>query len=163
MTNIHKTAIIEDGANISNNAIIGPYCTIGKDVKIGCNTVLKSHIVVEGSTIIGENNIIYPFSTIGLNPQDLKFSNENSRLIIGNNNVIREHVTIHKGTKDGIMEAIIGDNCLLMVGVHIAHDCVIANNVILANNATLAGHVEIQDNVIIGGLSAIHQFVKIGK
>lgn len=163
MTNIHKTAIIEKGADIANSAIIGPYCTIGKDVKIGNNSILKSHIIIEGSTIIGENNLIYPFSTIGTNPQDLKFNNEDSRLIIGNNNTIREHVTIHKGTKDGIMETRIGNNCLLMVGVHIAHDCIINNNVILANNATLAGHVEIQDNVIIGGLSAIHQFVKIGK
>lgn len=159
---IHNTAIISPKANIGQNVEIGPYCIIGDEVEIADNTILKSHIVVEGNTKIGKNNIIYPFVTIGLAPQDLKFKGEKSQVIIGDNNSIRENVTIHLGTKDGAMVTKIGSNCLLMVGAHIAHDCVIGNNVILANNATLAGHVEVGNNVIIGGLSAVHQFVRIG-
>jgi acyl-ACP--UDP-N-acetylglucosamine O-acyltransferase len=114
------------------------------------------------NTKIGKNNTIFPFDVIVVDPQDLKFQGEESQIIIGDNNKIREHVTIHLGTKDGAMVTKIGNNCLLMVGVHIAHDCLIGNNVILANNATLAGHVQVGDNVVIGGLSALHQFVRIG-
>lgn len=160
---IHSTAIVHDGAVLGQNVEIGPYCIVGEFVKIGDNTILKSHVVVEGDTQIGRNNIIFPFAVIGVVPQDLKFAGEKSRLIIGDNNTIREHVTLHLGTKDGAMETIIGNKCLLMVGVHIAHDCVVGNNVILANNATLAGHVQVGNNVVIGGLSAVHQFVRIGK
>ncbi len=160
---IHNTAIISNSAKIANNVTIGPFCIIGDDVEIGDNTILKSHIVIEGKTKIGKNNIIYPFATIGLTPQDLKFKGEDSQVEIGDNNTIREHVTIHRGTKDGSMITKIGNNCLFMVGVHIAHDCEVHNNVILANNATLAGHVIVEDNVIIGGLSALHQFVRVGK
>jgi len=159
---IHKTAIINDGAQIANNVEIGAFCVIGANVKIGEGTILKSHVVIDGDTTIGKNNIIYPFATIGLVPQDLKFVGEKSQLIIGDNNTIREHVTIHLGTKDGGMITKIGNNCLLMVGVHVAHDCLVGNHVILANNATLAGHVQVGDNVVIGGLSAVHQFVRIG-
>ena len=159
---IHKTAIVSDKAQVANNVEVGPFCVIGDNVKIDEGTILKSHVVIEGNTIIGKNNIIFPFATIGLVPQDLKFSGEQSQLIIGDNNKIREHVTIHLGTKDGGMITKIGNNCLLMVGVHIAHDCLIGNNVILANNATLAGHVQVGNNVVIGGLSAVHQFVRIG-
>ena len=159
---IHKTVIINDGAQIAKNVEIGAFCVIGSNVKIGEGTVIKSHVVIDGDTSIGKNNIIFPFATIGLIPQDLKFSGEKSQLIIGDNNMIREHVTIHLGTKDGGMITKIGNNCLLMVGVHIAHDCLIGNHVILANNATLAGHVQVGDNVVIGGLSAVHQFVRIG-
>ncbi len=115
-----------------------------------------------GATTIGSGNTFFPFSTIGVAPQDLKFRGENSRVIIGNNNSIREHVTIHLGTKDGAMETRIGNNCLLMVGVHIAHDCIIGDHAILANNATLAGHVVLGNHVVIGGLSALHQFVRVG-
>jgi UDP-N-acetylglucosamine acyltransferase len=160
---IHKTAIIEDGAEIGNNVEIGPFSIIGKNVKIGDNTILKSHIIIEGNTQIGQNNIFYPFSTIGVAPQDLKFKGEDSKVVIGDNNTIREHVTIHRGTKDGSMVTKIGNNSLLMVGVHIAHDCQVGNRAILANNATLAGHVILEDDVIIGGLSALHQFVRVGK
>lgn len=160
---IHSSAIVSNYAKLGSNIEIGPYCSIGDNVKIGDGTTLKSHIVIDGDSSIGKNNIIYPFTTIGLNPQDLKFKGEKSSVIIGDNNVIRENVTIHLGTKDGIMKTIIGNNCLLMVGVHIAHDCQVGNNVILANNVTLAGHVEIQDQVVIGGLSALHQFVRVGK
>ena len=159
---IHKTAIVSDKAQIAKNVEIGPFCVIGDNVKIDEGTILKSHIVIDGNTTIGKNNIIFPFATVGLVPQDLKFAGEQSQLIIGDNNTIREHVTIHLGTKDGGMITKIGNNCLLMVGAHIAHDCLIGNNVILANNATLAGHVQVGTNVVIGGLSAVHQFVRIG-
>ena len=159
---IHKTAIVSDKAQISKNVEIGAFCVVGDNVKIDEGTILKSHVVIDGNTTIGKNNIIFPFATVGLVPQDLKFAGEQSQLIIGDNNTIREHVTIHLGTKDGGMITKIGNNCLLMVGVHIAHDCLIGNNVILANNATLAGHVHVGNNVVIGGLSAVHQFVRIG-
>ncbi len=161
-TKIHPTSIVSPKAQLGENVEIGPYCIIGDDVKIASSTVLKSHIVIEGDTEIGKNNLIYPFASIGLAPQDLKFSGEKSQVIIGDNNRIREHVTIHLGTKEGAMVTKVGNNCLLMVGVHVAHDCVVGDNVILANNATLAGHVEVGDNAVIGGLSAIHQFVRIG-
>ena len=160
---IHPTAIIEDGAKIGDNVIIGAYSVIGKDVVIGNGTIIKSHVVIEGITQIGQNNTIFQFASIGNTPQDLKFEGELSKTVIGNNNHIREFVTIHAGTKGGIMETRIGNNNLLMAYCHIAHDVVLGNNIVLANNATLAGHVIIEDNVVIGGLSAIHQFVRIGK
>ena len=164
MTNkIHKSAIIEDGAKIGSDVEIGAYCVIGAGVTIGDGTILKSHVAIENDVVIGKNNVIYPFSTIGMAPQDLKFAGEKAKVEIGDNNVIREHVTIHLGTKDGAMLTKVGSNCLLMVGVHIAHDCVVGNRVILANNATLAGHVQLSDDVVIGGLSALHQFVRVGK
>ncbi len=160
---IHSTAIISAAAQLGSNVEIGAYSIIGDDVKIGDGTIVKSHVVIEGDTEIGKNNVIFPFAAIGQAPQDLKFSGEKSKIIIGDNNKIREHVTIHLGTKDGAMVTKVGNGCLLMVGVHIAHDCVVGNHVILANNVTLAGHVEIGDHVVIGGLSALHQFVRVGK
>jgi UDP-N-acetylglucosamine acyltransferase len=160
---IHKTAIVEEGARIGDNVKIGPYCIIGKDVKIGDGTELKSHVVIEGYTTIGKNNVIYPFASIGTAPQDLKFKGEKSEVIIGDKNTIREYVTINPGTQDGTMVTRVGNNCLLMINVHVAHDCQVGNNCILANNATLAGHVTVEDFAIIGGLSAVHQFVRIGK
>jgi len=160
---IHKTSIVSSEAKISSNVKIGPYCIIDSDVEIEEGTELKSHVYVTGNTRIGKNNVFFPFSSIGSIPQDKKFSGENSTLLIGNNNVFREHVTINPGTKNGGMLTKIDDNCLIMVGSHIAHDCKISSNVIMANNATLAGHVIIEQNAIIGGLSAIHQFVNIGK
>jgi len=159
---IHPTAIVSSSAQLGENVEIGPYSIIGDEVKIGDGTIIKSHVVIDGDTTIGKNNIFFPFATIGVEPQDLKFKGEKSKTIIGDNNSIREHVTIHRGTQDGAMSTTIGNNCLLMVGVHIAHDCVVGNHVILANNATLAGHVEVGDHVVIGGLSAVHQFVRIG-
>jgi UDP-N-acetylglucosamine acyltransferase len=162
-TQIHSTAIIEDGAQIGKNVIIGPYSLVGKNVSIGDGTIIKSHVVIEGIVEIGKNNTIFQFSSIGAIPQDLKFDGEPSKTIIGNNNSIREFVTIHAGTKGGLMETKINNNCLIMAYCHIAHDCIVGNNVVLANNATLAGHVVIEDHVTIGGLSAIHQFVRIGK
>ena len=160
---IHSTAIISSKAQLSNDVQIGPYCTIDKNVVLKNNTKLISHVTISGNTIIGKNNTFYPFSSIGLVPQDLKYNGEDSKLMIGNDNIFRENVTINIGTKGGKMKTEIGNNCLFMVGSHVAHDCKISNNVILANNATLAGHITIDDNVIIGGLSAIHQFVRIGK
>ena len=163
MHKIHQTAIVSNKAQIGEGVEIGAYSIIGDNVKIGNNTIIKSHVVIEGFTEIGEGNIIFPFAAIGQDPQDLKFAGEKSRTIIGDNNRIREHVTIHSGTKDGGMVTTIGNNCLLMVAVHVAHDCVVGNNVILANNVTLAGHVQLGDNVVIGGLSALHQFVRVGR
>lgn len=160
---IHNTAIIHPNAKIASDVEIGPFVVIGDKVKIDSGTKIKSHTVIEGDTEIGKNNLIFPFATVGVDPQDLKFKGESSKLIIGDNNKIREHVTIHRGTKDGGMITKIGSNNLLMVGVHIAHDCLVGDHVILANNATLAGHVQIENNVVIGGLSAVHQFVRIGK
>ncbi len=162
MSNIHKTAIIEEGATIGSNVSIGPYCVIGKDVILHDNVELKSHVVIENKTTIGENTIIFPFASIGHAPQDLKYSGEKSELIIGSNNVIREYVTMNPGTSGDNMKTIVGNNCLFMASSHVAHDCIVGNNVILANNATLGGHVHLGDFVILGGMAAIHQFTKIG-
>ena len=163
MKNIHETAIIEDGASIGNNVSIGPYSIVGSDVTL-CNGVeLLSHVVIWGNTEIGENTQVFPFTSLGYQPQDMKYKGEDSQLIIGKNNIIREHVTMNPGTEGGGLTTQIGDNCLFMVGSHVAHDCKINNNVVLVNNATLAGHVTIEEWAIIGGLSAIHQFVRIGK
>ena len=154
---------ISKKANIHSSVKIGPYCVIGDNVEIGKDCVLHSHVSLSGNTKIGNSNIFYPFSSIGSAPQDLKYKGEKSFLIIGNNNTFRENVTVNPGTEGGGLYTKIEDNCLFMVGAHIAHDCMIGSNTILANNATLAGHVEIDNNAIIGGNSAIHQFVKIGK
>ena len=154
---------ISDKAKIHSSVNIGPYCVIGDNVEIDEGCTLHSQVAISGNTKIGKNNVFYPFSSIGSSPQDLKFKGEESFLVIGNNNTFRENVTVNPGTEGGGLYTIIKDNCLFMVGAHIAHDCIIGSNVILANNATLAGHVEIDNNTIIGGNSAIHQFVKIGK
>ena len=160
---IHPSAIISNNASIHETTNIGPFCTIGNGVKIGKNNNLVSHVSITGETNIEDNNIFYPFCSIGSDPQDLKYNKEKSFLKIGSNNKFRENVTINPGTSGGGLNTLVGDNCLFMVGSHIAHDCKIKSNVILANNATLAGHVEIDNNAIIGGNSAIHQFVRIGK
>ncbi|MCW9717702.1 MULTISPECIES: acyl-ACP--UDP-N-acetylglucosamine O-acyltransferase [unclassified Avibacterium] len=159
---IHPSAIIEEGAKIGENVVIGPFCIIGSDVEIGRGTVLHSHIVVNGVTQIGEENEIFQFASIGEKNQDLKYQNEPTKTIIGNRNRIRESVTIHRGTVQGGGVTRVGDDNLFMINAHIAHDCKIKNRCILANNATLAGHVELDDFVIVGGMSAIHQFVIIG-
>ena len=160
---IHQTAIISTKAKISENTKIGPYCIIDDEVSIEEGCELISHVHLSGNTKIGKNNKFFPFSSVGTIPQDLKYSGEDSKLVIGENNTFRENVTINPGTKNGCMITKIEDNCLFMVGSHVAHDCQISSNVILANNATLAGHVVIDNNAIIGGLSAVHQFVHIGK
>ena len=159
---IHPTALVADGAVIGEDVVIGPFCIIEGSVEIKARTVLNSHIVVKGDTVIGEDNQIYQFASIGEVNQDLKYQGEPTRVVIGNRNRIREHVTIHRGTIQGGGVTRIGNNNLLMINVHVAHDCQIKNNCILANNATLAGHVELDDFVIVGGMSAIHQFVIVG-
>tara|TARA_X000000950_G_scaffold236971_1_gene288071 strand:- start:179 stop:964 length:786 start_codon:yes stop_codon:yes gene_type:complete len=160
---IHSSAVVSKDAEIHETTNIGPFCIIGDGVKIGKNNNLLSHVSIIGDTKIQNNNTFYPFCSIGSDPQDLKYNNEKSFLRIGSNNKFRENVTINPGTSGGGLNTLVGDNCLFMVGSHIAHDCIINSNVILANNATLAGHVEIDNNAIIGGNSAIHQFVRIGK
>ena len=160
---IHPSAIIEDGAQIDPSAQIGPFCVIGPDVVIAANVVLKSHVVVAGQTEIGEGTTVFPFAVIGEVPQDLKFKGEASALIIGKRNRIREHVTMNGGTEGGGGETRIGDDCLFMAGCHVAHDAHIGNRVIVVNSAAVAGHCVLEDDVIIGGLSGIHQFVRIGR
>lgn len=162
MNNIHKTAIIEDGAKLGDNITIGAYTVIGKDVKIGDGTTIGTHTLIEGKTTIGENNQIFSHATLGSIPQDLKFDGEDVELIIGNNNKIREYTLFNPGTKGGGSITKIGDNNLFMGYTHVAHDVIVGNNCVFANVATLAGHVEIDDNVVVGGLTPIHQFCKVG-
>ena len=162
MSNIHPSAVIEDGAQIHSSAIIGPFCVVESGVSIGASTTLKSHVVLAGKTKVGDNCTLFPFASVGHAPQDLKFHGEESEVHIGDRCVIREHVTINPGTEGGGSITHIGNDCLIMVGAHVAHDCFVGNNVILVNNATLGGHVSIGDFAIIGGLSAVHQFVRIG-
>lgn len=161
-TFIHAQSVVSPKAKIGAGVHIGPFCVIGDDVSIGDGTVLHSHVVVDGLTTIGRENKIFPFASIGTRPQDLKFHGEASTLTIGDRNTIREHVTMNPGTEGGGLKTVVGNDCLFMVGAHVAHDCIIGNHVILANNATLAGHVTVGDNAILGGLSAVHQFVRIG-
>lgn len=163
MTNIHKLAVVSEGAQIGEGTQVGPFTYIGPNVKIGKNNIIASNVVIDGKTTIGDGNQIYQFASIGAVPQDLKFDGEDSELIIGNNNKIRECVTMHKGTKTGIMKTVVGDNNLFMACAHVAHDVIIGNNNIFANCATLAGHVVVANNVIMGGLSAVHQFTRIGE
>lgn len=163
MTGIHPTAVIEKGAQIGDGCQIGAYCSVGARVVLGDRVDLKSHVVVTGDTVIGEESQIYQFAVIGEIPQDLKFCGEDTRLVIGNRNRIREHVTVNCGTEGGGGLTRIGDDCLLMAGVHVAHDVQIGNRVILVNNVGIAGHVAIGDDAIIGGLSGVHQFVRIGR
>ena len=160
---IHKTAIIDSKAKIHSNVSIGAYCVIGPNVEIGEHSAIHSHVNISGNTKIGERNKIYPFASIGSDPQDLKFQGEKTKLEIGDNNKIREYVTINPGTEGGGKLTKVGSNCLFMVSSHIAHDCSVENNVILANNVAVGGHVSIESNVIIGGNSAVQQFTRVGK
>ena len=160
---IHNTSIVDKNAKIGNNVEIGPYCVIGPNVKIADNNKLHSHVNITGNTTIGEGNTFYPFCSIGNDPQDLKFSGENTELTIGNGNKIREYVTMNPGTAGGGKKTIVGNNCLFMVSSHVAHDCIVGDNVILANNVPLGGHAIIEAGVIIGGNSAVQQFTRIGR
>lgn len=162
MGDVHPTAIVEDGAELGEGVRIGPYCYVGPKVEIAENAVLKSHVVVDGHTSIGPGCELFPFSVIGHRPQDLKFKGEDSRIEIGADTVIREHVTIHPGTRGGGMVTRVGADCLVMVASHIAHDCQVGSKVVMANNATLGGHVHVGDGVILGGFVGVHQFVRIG-
>ena len=159
---IHKTAIIDTRSKISPNVKVGAYSVIGPNVEIGENTEIQSHVSITGNVKIGKENKIYPFVSIN-DPQDLKYNGEETSLVIGNNNKIREYVTINPGTIGGGGKTIIGNNCLFMISSHIAHDCQVGNNVIIANNVPLGGHAIIEDNVVIGGNSAVQQFTRIGK
>ena len=160
---VHPSAHVEPGAAVGEGCRIGPFCLIGSGVTLGPGVEVKSHAVVTGDTAVGEGTVIFPFATVGEVPQDLKFRGERSALVIGARNRIREHVTINLGTEGGGGVTRVGDDCLLMAGSHVAHDCQIGNRVILVNNAALAGHCILEDEVIVGGLSGVHQFVRIGR
>jgi len=162
VTSIHPTAIVADEAEIADGVEIGPFCIVGPRVKLAAGVCLRSHICVDGTTSIGDNTTIFPFASIGLPPQDKKYQGEESRLEIGANCIIREHVTINPGTQGGGLVTRIGERCLILVGAHVAHDCVIGNDVILVNNVLLGGHVTLEDFAIIGGGAAVHQFVRVG-
>lgn len=163
MVEIHPSALVEEGAEIGPGVRIGPFCHVGPLAKIGAGTELVSHVSVVGRTQIGENCQIYPFAAIGHPPQALRYQGEPSELIIGARTIIREYVTLHPGTAFGTMVTRVGSDCLLMVGVHVAHDCQVGDKVVMANNATLGGHVQVGDYAYLGGLCAVHQFVRIGK
>jgi len=160
---IHNSSVIDKKAKISKNVKIGPFCYVGPKVQINENVELISNVHIEGETVVGEGTKIFPFSSIGTPPQDKKYKGEDNSLEIGKNNIIREYVTINPGTKGGGEKTIIGDNCLLMISSHVAHDCKIGNNVVIANNVPLGGHVTIEDSVVIGGNSAVQQFTRIGR
>ena len=160
---IHKTSIIDKNAKITQTAKIGPYTIIGSNVEIGDEVEIHSHVNIVGNTKVGKGTKIFPFASVGSQPQDLKYKGEKNSLIIGKNNIIREYVTINPGTKGGGAITKIGDNCLFMISSHVAHDCQIGNDVVIANNVPLGGHVTIEDSVIIGGNSAVQQFTRIGR
>jgi UDP-N-acetylglucosamine acyltransferase len=160
---IHPTAIIDPGAEISSTAEIGPYCIVGANVSIGARTRLLANVYLEGKLSVGEDNVFYPYSSIGAAPQDKKYRGEASETQIGNRNSIREFVTIHRGTQGGGMVTRVGDDNLLMAYVHIAHDVMVHNHTILANGVTFAGHVIVEDYANVGGLTAVHQFTRIGR
>ena len=162
MSEIHPSAIVDPKAELED-VYVGPFCQVDAGVRIGRGSRLESHVVVTGQTTLGEGCRVFPFACLGHRPQDLKYRGEESDLVIGSNNQIREHVTMHPGTAHGGGTTRVGDDGLFMAGVHIAHDCQVGNGVIMANNATLAGHVEIQNFAVLGGLSAVHQFVRIGQ
>jgi len=159
---IHPTAIVDPKAQLDSSVEVGPFSIIGPEVKIGRGTILKSHVVIEGTTEIGADCTLYPFAAVGLEPQDLKYKNEQTRLKIGDRNIIREYVTLHRGTNPGGGITEIGSDNYLMAYAHIAHDCHLGDRVIMANAATLAGCISIGDDAIIGGLVGVHQFVRIG-
>lgn len=163
MADVHPTAIVDAGADLAERVSVGPYCIVGDGVRLEAGVRLHSHVVVGGTTSIGAGSQLFPFASVGLVPQDRKYHGEASRLEIGRNCTIREYVTINPGTENGGLLTRIGDNCLLLVGAHVAHDCILGNSVTLVNNATLGGHCRIGDYAILGGLSAVHQFVRIGE
>ncbi|QQE09957.1 acyl-ACP--UDP-N-acetylglucosamine O-acyltransferase [Planctomycetota bacterium] len=163
MPNIHPTSIVEKGAEIAEDVEIGPFCHISGKTTIGSGTKLLSHVSVQNRTTIGENNIIFPNAVLGAVPQDLKYKGEDAELVIGDNNQIREHVTMHIGTANDRGLTRVGDHNLLMVGTHIGHDCMLGDHIVIANAVQMAGHVRVEDNAAIGGAAAIHHFVNIGK
>jgi UDP-N-acetylglucosamine acyltransferase len=163
VSGVHPTSIVGDGVRLGADVAIGPFCLVEGDVVLGDGVVLHSHAVVTGRTQIGAKTAVFPFASIGHRPQDMKYEGEPSTLSIGANCTIRENVTINPGTRGGGMRTAVGDNCLLMAGVHVAHDCQVGNNVIIANGTGLAGHIEIGDYAIIGGMVGAHQYLRIGQ
>jgi UDP-N-acetylglucosamine acyltransferase len=159
---IHSTAIVSPESSIPADACIGPYCRIGDRVRMGARCRLDSHVIIDGPSIIGDDNHFFPFSSIGLQPQDLKFHGEETFLTIGSHNQFREYVTIHRGTQGGGGHTRIGNHNFFMVGAHVAHDCILGSYIIMANAATLAGHVTIEDHATIGAYSGVHQFCRVG-
>ncbi|MEE4189741.1 MAG: acyl-ACP--UDP-N-acetylglucosamine O-acyltransferase [Roseobacter sp.] len=163
MGGIHPSAVVETGARIDPTATVGPFCVVGPEVVLDAGVVLRSHVVVSGRTHIGADTVVFPFAVIGEIPQDLKFKGEATALVIGQRNRIREHVTMNCGTEGGGGVTRVGDDGLFMAGCHVAHDAVIGNRVILVNSVAIAGHCVLEDDVIVGGLSGVHQFVRIGR
>lgn len=159
---IHPSAIVEDGAQIGNDVAIGAFCLVGKEAEIGDRVVLHSHVVIEGQTQVGAGTQVFPYAVIGAPPQDIGYRGEPSKVEIGSNCIIREHVTVHRGTARGTGQTRVGDSCYLMVGVHVAHDCDIGSHVVIVNNVSLAGHVTIGDHTIISGMTGVHQRSRIG-
>ena len=162
-SNIHPTAIVDSTASIDVTAIVGPYCVIGKDVVIGAGTNLLNHVTVQCNATIGSGNKIFPYAVIGGDPQDKKYAGEKTTLAIGDDNEIREHVTIHRGTVQGGGTTTLGSRNLLMVGTHVAHDCILGNDIVIANQVMLAGHIHIDDCATIGGGAGINQFSRVGR
>nr|MBP8929703.1 acyl-ACP--UDP-N-acetylglucosamine O-acyltransferase [Paracoccus sp. (in: a-proteobacteria)] len=160
---IHPSSVVDPDARIGEGCEIGPFCVVGPQVTLGRGVVLKSHVVVAGETVIGDETVVFPFASVGEIPQDLKFKGERARLEIGARNRIREYVTMNPGTEGGGGVTRVGDDGLFMAGSHVAHDCQIGNRVILVNNASVAGHCVLEDDVIVGGLSGVHQWVRIGR
>ncbi|MEL6608372.1 MAG: acyl-ACP--UDP-N-acetylglucosamine O-acyltransferase [Pseudomonadota bacterium] len=163
MGSVHPSAIVEDGAQIDDGATVGPFCVVGAGVSLASGVHLKSHVVVQGQTSIGEDTVVFPFTVLGEIPQDLKFKGEETRLVIGARNRIREHVTMNTGTQGGGGVTRVGDDGLFMAGCHIAHDAQVGDRVIVVNSAAIAGHCVLEDDVIVGGLCGIHQWVRIGR
>jgi len=163
MNRLNPSAIVDPRAELDRDVEVGPYCVIGAGVRVGKGTKLHSHVSIQGRTTLGENNVIFPFASVGSAPQDLKYKGEPSQLLIGNGNTIREYVSLNPGTSGGGMVTRVGDQNLLMMYCHIAHDCIVGNRNVIANGATLGGHVIVEDHVIVGGLVGIHQFVRVGE
>lgn len=163
VSNVHPTAIIDPSAHVPDSCRIGPYCVVGEDVELGEECELISHVTVQGPARIGAHNQFFPFASIGHAPQDVKYKGEKTRLEIGDNNVIREYVSIHRGTAGGGGTTRVGSHCLILAYSHIAHDCTVGDRVLLANAATLAGHVTIEDDATVGAFSPVHQYVRVGR
>jgi UDP-N-acetylglucosamine acyltransferase len=160
---IHPSAVVDKSAELGADVEIGPFCVVGPAVKLGAGTRLLSHVVLESHTEMGEGNTVYPFASLGGPPQDLSYKGEPTKLIIGNNNVIREHVSLHRGTARGRNATRIGNECLIMGNCHVAHDCIVGNNVIMAQTATIGGHVQVGDFAFLGGLAGVHQHGRVGR
>ena len=162
MSRIHPTAVVDPGARLAPSVVVGPYCVIGPEVEIGEDCELRSHVVIESHTRMGRGNVFFPFATVGGTPQDRKFKGEVTWCLIGNGNHVREHATIHRGTQNGGGKTVLGNDNLVMVGAHIAHDCLIGNQVTLANEVMLAGHIHVEDHASIGGGAGVHHFATVG-